>query len=342
MSTREERIEKYRQQLKEEADQQLAAHSEIISSFKAYAQTLGIFLDDGNFSYIPTTGIIAEYPNLLPSLDPRLIPDKEGLYNFRDLVAAFPRRYTSGTLMAPNFILLADPYFRRAMSKYNNFAPRFIDEFWKANDNAITYYISLDSDRVRLNMDNVDYREFDTWYGSAFNKQIELIDDQPVKLRPPAFLDPFDVATFFGDVYCLDLKWATDKKGVRIFYLEEIKTEEITLKIDNVTYHPVRYVHSEYEPGTNYFRHFDGAIHFYTADEYYARRDSDLNYNNKNISQIKTRSRKVFKMDGQVPVQTWINFISQFCTKNPLIHEYFDGAYPDYLTNILIKIREGQ
>ncbi len=256
MEAHEERIARYRQQMREEAAEELATHANAIASFKAYTQKLGLSLNDSNFYYTPTIGVVAEYPNLVHALDPLLMPDKEGLYNFRDLVATFPRRYRTGTLTGPNYILLADPFFRRSMHKDSNFAPHFIDEFWKEDYKAVTYYSSLDSDRVRINMDNIDYGEFDTWYGPAFNKQIEAIANQPVKLRPPAFLTPFELSSFFDDSYCLDLKWATDDKGIRVFYLEEVKTAEVTVIVDNTTYHPVRYVHSEYDPDTNYFRHF--------------------------------------------------------------------------------------
>ena len=49
----------------------------------------------------------------------------------------------------------------------------------------------------------------------------------------------------------------------------------LPLKNQCFTIHPHRF--------KNYFRHFDGAIHFYTENEYLSRRDSDFNYNSKTL-----------------------------------------------------------
>lgn len=88
--------------------------------------------------------------------------------------------------------------------------------------------------------------------------------------------------------------------------------------------------------------HIDGAIHFYTPDEYYIRRDSDFNFNSINSNHIKTASEKLFKMNGIVSVETWIKFSSHFMTANPFVVEYFEGKYPDNITDILEAVRKNK
>lgn len=38
-------------------------------------------------------------------------------------------------------------------------------------------------------------------------------------------------------------------------------------------------------------------------------------------------------------VETWIEFSSHFLTGNPLVFEYFEGKYPDYINEMLEKVR---
>ncbi len=88
-------------------------------------------------------------------------------------------------------------------------------------------------------------------------------------------------------IHSLDIKWET-KNNIKSFQAEEFKTEEIKIEYENGSFHPVRYIHAEYDLTEKVFRHFDGAIHFYTEDEYYRRRDSDFNFNKKNTTHIKS------------------------------------------------------
>lgn len=178
----------------------------------------------------------------------------------------------------------------------------------------------------------------DTWYGAQFNNKIDLIPDGIVKLRPPMDVEYTYISSFFRNSYSLDIKWTT-KNNIKSFQAEEFKTEEIKIIKNNVEYFPVRYIHAEYDLQKGYFKHFDGAIHFYNENEYYSRRDSDFNYNNKNQGHIKTLSQKLFKMNGIVSVNTWIKFCSHFFAGNPLIFEYFEDKYPNHINEILEKLR---
>ena len=129
------------------------------------------------------------------------------------------------------------------------------------------------------------------------------------------------------------------KGRIKSFQAEEFKTEKIKITKEGFTYYPVRYVHAEFDLDKNHFRHFDGAIHFYTEEEYYARRKSDFNYNAKNSTHIKTLSEKLFKLNGVVSIEQWIEFTGHFLTGNSLVFEYFEGKYPDAISEILEKVR---
>ena len=81
---------------------------------------------------------------------------------------------------------MAHSYFRRGLHDVNNYAPRFVEFFWNHSDSNIKKYISLDSDRVRINVDNRTSLELDTWFGAKFNRNIQVVPDGIVKVRPPA------------------------------------------------------------------------------------------------------------------------------------------------------------
>lgn len=329
----------YLQMLREEEKEELANNADIISSFKEYMSIKGIILTNENFNFYRTTGIIATYPNIINHLHNSLTNDKEGLMNFKNLCRNFEKKsFITGYLYSDKFMLMAHSYFRRGFHEINNYAPRFIDLFWNIDNSNIETFISIDTNRVRINVDDTVYMEADTWFGAQFKKDIKSIADGNVKLRPPMDIESHLVSFFFSNVYSLDIKWET-KIEIKSFQAEEFKSQEITILKDGKLYYPARYIHAEFDIEKNYFRHFDGAIHFYTEEEYYRRRDSDFNYNNKSQSHIKTLSQKLYKMNGQINVDTWIEFSSHFLTGNPLVFEYFEGKYPDHINDMLTKVR---
>jgi hypothetical protein len=340
MSTREDRFAKHIALQREAEAEELSKHKSAIDSFRAFAEASGLLLKDEHFSYSPPTGVTANYPNIVKMLNLGVNRDKEGLVNFREAGTKHQTHpFAHGLLFGKNYVLLAHPYFRRSFHRLNNFAPRFIEFFWSLNDPQIDSFIAIDFDRVRINMDQSSYMELDTWYGSKFNHDIGQIKNEVVKLRPPLDIDSFDNDFLFAGGYCLDIVWETDK-NIKTYKSEEFKAENVTVTKDGRTYHPVRYIHAEYDLAKEHFRHFDGAIHFYSPEEYYTRRDSDMNYNSKNLQHIKTPSEKLFKLNGVVSVDTWINFVSHFMTGNPLVIEYFEGKYPARVEEILNAIRK--
>ncbi len=119
----------------------------------------------------------------------------------------------------------------------------------------------------------------------------------------------------------------------------EVKTSDIQISVDNQRYYPARYLHAEFDLTTGVFRHFDGAIQLFTEEEYFHRRDSDFNITFKNKEHIKARSMKVFKLNGALTVDSWVELCCHFFTTNPLTFEYFTGTYPAHIADIVEKVR---
>lgn len=332
-------LEEYKKQHLAKQREMLSKNSELIEDFKTYCSSFGVALSDNDFKYIQTIGIVAEHPNIIFKLNNELRKDKEGLVDFYSLSEQFEiKRFASGYLYAEKYIAMAHRYFRRGHNDYNNFAPRFTEIFWAFEHDEKEKYIALDSNKVRINVDDSMYMEFDTWYGAKFQEEISAIEDGIVKLRPPLDLEPFHIEFFFGSTYSLDIKWYT-KGTVKVFQSEEFKTDKVNIELNGISYFPAKYVHSEFNTETGFFRHFDGAIHLYTEEEYFQRRDSDFNHDQKSASHIKTKSRKLFKLNGEIEIKDWVDLTSHFMTGNPLIFEYFEGKLPDRIIDTVSKLR---
>jgi len=331
---------RYIQSLLDEEKEELERNGKIISNFKDYMHRRDVILSESNFRYYRTSGIIVYYPEIVQILLDIIRPDKDNLFSYDTLLEYYkPSQFNHGYLNAGNFLLVANSHFRRGFRIGNSFTPRFIELFWKLNEVKIDKYIALDLNNVRIDVREFGYIELDTWFGASFEKQISFIPDGMVKLRPPLDLDNTLVHFFFADAYSLDIKWST-KNGIKTFQAEEFKTDDLILEKDGEDYFPVRYIHAEFDLENGYFRHFDGALHYYTLDEYIQRRDSDFNYNAKNRTQIKSLSEKLFKLNGVISVNLWIELTSHFFAGNPLILEYFDGKYPKHINEVMEKLRQ--
>ena len=328
-------IQKYDEYLDNQQMEELEKNKDLVNDFTKYAKSFGIKLIPSNFDFIPPIGIVVEYPNIVLNLLKTVHSvDKEGLFSWDFLTSNFKKRHSDGFLFSDNFMLMAHPFFRRGMNKYANFAPRFINIFWNEEHFQEDTSIAIDLDRLRINIDDYTYKEADTWYGAKFNKDINLIKDGLVKIRPPIGYNGLFYEIYFKNNYSLDILW-TSYGTIKEIQLEEIKDKKVVIYSNGIQYHPVRYIHAEYDGLNRKFRHFDGAVHLYTETEYYQRKDSNLFFNNKNEKQIKPKSVKLFKINYNIDVDFWIKYCSHFLTGDPLVCEYFDGKYPDYINSIL-------
>lgn len=325
--------------MKNESRKQLDKAADLIAKFTTLAASKGVILSAESFEYIQTTGIVAKAQGIARTLLGPIKSERDGLLPFNEIVSRFPPSpHCEGCFVGADFILMAHPCYRRGMHPVNNWAPRFIDLFWRFDSPGIEKYIALDEDRVRIDVDGLGYFEADTWYGAPFDEDIRNIKLGVAKLCPPLDLESRYVSFFFANAYCLDIKW-TESNGIKSFQALEIKTEDIQIEIKGQHYFPARYLHAEFDLAANCFRHFDGAIQLFTEEEYFQRRDSDFNMTMKNPAHIKARSSKIFKINGPLKTEDWVEFCCHFYTANPLIFEYFSGQYPEHITESIKRIK---
>lgn len=332
-------IARYHAQMEKHARERLAEADDLIAAFASMAASKGMNLNKQSFEYVQAIGIVAMAPGIARTLLGPLSAERDGVLPFDDIASRFPPNpHYDGCFVGTEFVLLAHPYFRRGMHSVCNWAPRFIELFWRFNEPHVQRYIALDEDRVRIDVNGPVYFESDTWFGAPFNENIRNIKSGITKLRPPLDIESWQNSFFFADAYCLDIKWSQDD-GIKSFQALEIKTANIRIEVDGQRYFPARYLHAEFDIATNCFRHFDGAIQLFTEEEYFQRRDADFNMSMKNIAHIKARSKKIFKINGSLKKEIWVEFCCHFYTGNPLIFEYFNGQYPASVTEALERLK---
>jgi hypothetical protein len=335
----EEMVAQHRRQMLEMEAEKLRDFASLIDAFKEQAGAKGVALADLKFHYSPPLGLTASSLNLLSSLLEVKPNSRDGLYLWDDLAQALrPRQFDVGCLWGDNFGALAHPSFRRQMHPQNNWAPLFVDLFWALGASGLEKSIALDPDRVRIDVEGPRYVELDTWYGPPFNREIALIATGNVKLRPPGDLSQTRLDMFFAGAYCVDVKWAASD-DIKTFQALELKTESVQIELEGASFHPARYLHAEFDLQSGTFRHLDGAVQFLSGAEYAARRDSDFNMCFKSTQHVKPRSKKMFKLNGAIAVDDWVELSSHFFAANPLMFEYFNGALPGHTQNVLDRLR---
>ncbi len=285
---------------------------------------------------------MAKSPNLLQNLCPELLLDKDGLYDLAQLRALFkPATFPGTGLMVVNdFMIMAHPFFRRGMHLGANWESRFIEMFWRIDIPTARIFVALDLNRVRLDLKGIGYLELDTWHGAKFSQDIPTIKDGIGQWRPPGDVDSL-LDLIFGSAYSLNTKWST-KGRLKTFQAEAYLQDDILFEWEGDIWHPVRYIHSQYDLENNQFIHLDGAIHFYQPTDYKIMREKDLDYNFKHAEQIKAPAVKLFKIDDHIPLEVWMELTSQFFAHNPLIFEYFEGKYPEQIQDIINAIRKSR
>ena len=317
----------------------LKDNKELIDKFILKLKVLSVNLEYSNFNYIPKTGIVVKYNNILKILNRNIDRDKEGLVKVSDLLKHYTiHPFIEGLFYSKDYIVLCHQYFRRGFHEQNYYAPSFIREYWNLDHDNTDSYIAIDFNCVRVDVNLHGIVERDRWFGSEFKYDISSIKDSIIKCRPPLDIDEFYVGFLFNNVYSLDIKWAT-KGHIKSFQAKEFKIPALKVDFEGEEFHPVRYIHAEFDLKSESFRHFDGAIHLYNVDEYLARIDSDFNHNYKDNNKLKSKSFKLFKLNGNVNKELWSLLSSHFLSKNPLFYEYVNGGYPDYLIEYLDRIR---
>jgi hypothetical protein len=149
----EEIMARYLADIEKQSRKRLADATDLIAKFTDLAASKGVILGAESFEYIQTIGIVAKAPGIARMLLGPIKAERDGLLPFNEIAYRFPPSlHYEGCFAGPDFILMAHSCYRRGMHPVNNWAPRFIDLFWRFDSFGIEKYIALDEDRVRIDV----------------------------------------------------------------------------------------------------------------------------------------------------------------------------------------------
>jgi len=150
---------------------------------------------------------------------------------------------------------------------------------------------------------NMEYRAW--WYGLPLNwERIKSLTQEEHRRAGP------DEWTR-RDVLYTDLVWSPRGNEVH-FICEEIPTD------NSLSIRGSRYFHAIYNPNEEVFTHIDGAVRFFTKDEWIIRKDAHV----RDAGKIGKRV-KIFKLEGLLSKEVFTAVLPSFFVWNRDIHQYF-------------------
>ncbi len=224
-----------------------------------------------------------------------------------------------------NHFLFPHQFLRKQFT--NSLNSNFLSQFFRyylETKNFNTFEIAIDFFRLIPIEHYQTVRELDHWFGAKFNTN-DL--DNPSKIGVTIIgRKPSRILDLTNKLIRTEFFWGLQNK-IKVFEVEEISKEDQLYQ----NYILNRHVHSERDIDLKNLRHFDGAIKIYHQSDYKERFESKFPDVPKNYKKI-----KLFKIDGNIDLQIWINLISSFFLNNEMVLEYFDPElYNQNFSNLI-------
>ncbi|NTW32481.1 MAG: hypothetical protein HGB12_07635 [Bacteroidetes bacterium] len=276
------------------------------------------YSEDGKFHYPSCVAYIEE--NILlkvfPQLDKLAKNEKAGLIYLKDLLKEF--EYLSQGVFKhkkSDLAIFAHSFFRKSLSRLNNFHFIFLDELIELSKNKdVNVRILLDDDMVGFAPSYLTSFEYEYWWGPKYNDDIKNIEAGLTQYGSDEF------EKLYYSILRTEFYWKHDENNYE-FELEEVKNEPSPQFEDS---YGCRYVHSIYKKNEEYFDHFDGAIRSYDTETMLERIDSKMTEFGR-----KSEYKKIFRVDGKLPLSNWKSLTTNYLQGNPLIYEYFGLEKPE-------------
>lgn len=253
-------------------------------------------------SEIENSKLLQEYPEIKEKLD-----DDNLLILDRDLI---PSPYG---IEYKNHIFQYHQFLRRKYRANPNFD--FLGRFTKnysQSDGVNKFRIAIDFHRLMPKEALQHIMELDAWFGATFDKN-KLDDPNSIGLTVVKRDKPsiFDVQ---NELDRTEFYWSR-KNEIKTLEIEELSREGYIFD----SYYLNKYIHSERDINQQELRHFDGAVKVYLQDKYKDRLMSKMPTEPKSFTKI-----KLFRIDGNIDVDEWLDLISFFYRGNEMIMEYFN------------------
>lgn len=206
------------------------------------------------------------------------------------------------------FSIMVHPYLRRNMNRSNNYIPGLLQTLLgtKFDWEGCTIRLRIDEDCIMLNKHVIPLQERERWFGKDFTEDIERIAAGVAQYSHQ----------FCGDTNITEYNWENKKNGVIQLEVEEVHEGE-KYEIEDGIF-GCKYLHSTYDKNAKRFDHFDGAVRKYSKEQLDERHHitidkfcTDLPYT------------KLFRIDGNIPLDRWKQLIGFYLIYNTTVAEYF-------------------
>jgi hypothetical protein len=205
-------------------------------------------------------------------------------------------------------------------------------QYYKEAGSTNEFWIAIDHRRLMPKVAYEKVIELSTWFGARFGR--EMLDDPRVVGLTVVGRDEPEFFAMGGTSAWerTEFYWKHDD-GIKTLEIEEISTREHHL--DNRYLN--RYLHAERDVRARRLRHFDGAVKVYPRDRYEGRFSVSLPYGER------CRKIKLFRIDGDVEVERWLEMVGYFFSGNEMVLEYFDpDQYHQYFDERIAQFREAR
>jgi hypothetical protein len=154
--------------------------------------------------------------------------------------------------------------------------------------------------------------EMDTWFGPRFDR--EKLDDRNAVGLTIVKRNQDSLFKLSNDLDRTEFFWSY-RDGVKTLEVEEISNTGYRFEQFNLN----RYLHAERDTVSRTLRHVDGAVKVYVHSDYPNRFESQMPREAKSHRKV-----KVWRIDGDVDVDHWLDLIAMFFKSNEMVIGYFD------------------
>jgi hypothetical protein len=251
------------------------------------------------------TGVVLErFPEIRDCLDDDgllVIDDRFKLHDggvfYKDVVLHYHHLLRRGYMSNPNFDFLGA------------FA-RYLHESAEVN----TFRVAIDHSRMMEQRWYAEVIEMDTWGGPPFDPS--SLDDPTAVGLTVVNRNQNSLFRLTNSLLFTDFLWSS-KSGIKTFQAEEVSGADSLFGPYNLN----RYVHAERDITAGAFRHFDDAVKVYRHEDYGSRVNAHLPAGPRSWSKP-----KLFRIDGDIATDEWINLVCLFMKSNEMVIEYFNPA----------------
>lgn len=154
--------------------------------------------------------------------------------------------------------------------------------------------------------------ELDAWFGPPFDR--EKLDDPKAVGLTIVKRNKDSLFELTNSLDRTEFYWS-HRNRIKTLEIEEISDDSHCFE----HYYFNKYVHSERDIDRRITRHIDGAVKVYLQDSYSDRKDSYMPKEPKCHKKI-----KLWRIDGDIDLDSWVILISFFHKSNEMIIEYFN------------------